>query len=234
MHTLVVAILAFVLQGAVATATPRQVAAAQEDEATVSRLVTAVKANPADEATRTALRVLGSRQPPIARELDDRIRDAFRETARVASETLDPPGEAGEVMQVTGRVTDASGQPVAGALVYVFHADSTGWYARQGEMDERHPRLYAFLRTGADGRYSFRTARPGGYQKKYEGRLIPQHIHFDVSAPGKTTRRFQLVFKDDPRMDDHWTEWARKQNFPAVPVERRDGLQHCVVDITLR
>jgi protocatechuate 3,4-dioxygenase beta subunit len=137
-------------------------------------------------------------------------------------------------MHVSGRVTDAGGRPVAGALVYVFHADSTGWYARQGEMDERHPRLYAFIRTDNTGRYTFRTARPGGYNKQYEGRLIPQHIHFDVSAPGHTARKFQLVFKDDPRMTDHWLSWAREMKFPVAAVERRDGLQHCVVDIVLQ
>jgi protocatechuate 3,4-dioxygenase beta subunit len=216
-----------------ASAASAQRAAGQNDETAVARLLSALKASPSDESTRTALRVLVSRQPPVARDLDERIRDAFRASARVAAETLDPPGEPGEIMQVEGRVTDASGRAVAGALVYVFHADSTGWYARQGEMDERHPRLYAYMRTGADGRYSFRTARPGGYQKSYQGRLIPSHIHFDVSAAGLPQRRFQLVFDDDPRMDGYWREWARRQNHPIAAVGRRGGLAHCVVDISL-
>jgi protocatechuate 3,4-dioxygenase beta subunit len=203
------------------------------DESTVAGLIAQLQADGSNEAVRTELRRLVSREPPPPTAVYERIREAFRAAARVAAETLDPPGEPGPVMHVEGRVTDESGRPVAGALVYVFHADSTGWYARRGEMDERHPRLFAYLRTDSEGRYSFRTARPGGYQKQYGGRYIPQHIHFEVAAAGRTTRRFQLVFSDDPRMDDYWTNWAQRLYHPIADVVRRNGTQHCVVNITL-
>jgi protocatechuate 3,4-dioxygenase beta subunit len=199
----------------------------------VARLIAQLEADGSNEAARMALRRLISRDPPPAKGLYERIRMAFRAAARVAPESLDPAGEPGPLMQIEGRVVDTSGRPVPGALLYVFHADSTGWYARDGEMDERHPRLFAYLRADPEGRYSFRTARPGGYQKKYDGRYIPQHIHFEVSADGRTPRRFQLVFSDDPRMDAHWIEWARKQNNPVADVVPRNGTQHCVVNITL-
>jgi protocatechuate 3,4-dioxygenase beta subunit len=210
------------------------VAVQADDEAAVTRLISKLVADGDDEAARTALRRLISRKPPPSEELYGRVRDAFRAAARAASETLDPPDESGTMMHVEGRVVDSSGQPVPGALLYVFHADSTGWYARNGEMDERHPRLFAYLRTDREGRYSFRTARPGGYQKQYGGRYIPEHIHFEVSAAGRTPRRFQLVFRDDPRMDDYWLQWARTQDNPVADVVQRNGTRHCVVDITLK
>jgi protocatechuate 3,4-dioxygenase beta subunit len=116
----------------------------------------------------------------------------------------------------------------------VFHADSSGAYTRQSEMDESNARLFGFLRTGSDGRFGFTTIRPGGYRKPYDGRWIPQHIHFEISAANKQTRRFQMVFRDDPRMDAYWLAWARRQGNPVVDVMRFGTEQRCSLEIQLR
>jgi protocatechuate 3,4-dioxygenase, beta subunit len=39
----------------------------------------------------------------------------------------------------------------------------------------------ALLRTHWEGRYSFRTIRPGSYP----GTRVPQHIHYEVTAEGQ-------------------------------------------------
>jgi len=56
-----------------------------------------------------------------------------------------------------------------------------------------HVRLFASLREAA-GRYSFRTIRPGSYP----GTRVPQHIHYEVAAPGHASRIFEIVFEQDP------------------------------------
>jgi protocatechuate 3,4-dioxygenase beta subunit len=65
-------------------------------------------------------------------------------------------------------------------------------------MGNRDPRLVALLRTDGAGRYSFATIRPGSYP----GTRVPQHIHYEVAAVGHGPRVFEIVFDDDPHVND--------------------------------
>jgi protocatechuate 3,4-dioxygenase beta subunit len=44
------------------------------------------------------------------------------------------------------------------------------------------------------GGWSFETVKPGSYP----GSNVPAHIHFEVSAPGRSHRIFEIVFEGDP------------------------------------
>jgi protocatechuate 3,4-dioxygenase beta subunit len=110
-----------------------------------------------------------------------------------------PPGEPGAPMAVTGVVYAADGRtPVASASVYVYQTDARGHYRPDDPRGNRDPRLKALLRTDAAGRYSFTTIRPGSYP----GTRIPQHIHYEVAAEGHGSLVFEIVFDDDPHVDE--------------------------------
>lgn len=112
-----------------------------------------------------------------------------------ASADVAPAGEPGERLEVSGTVFAADGRtPIAGSSVYVYQTDARGYYRPDDAMANRNPRLMALLRTDARGRYSYRTVRPGSYP----GTRVPQHIHYEVKAPGHGTRIFEIVFEDDP------------------------------------
>jgi protocatechuate 3,4-dioxygenase beta subunit len=148
---------------------------------------------------------------------------------------LAPPDEPGEPLIVSGTVRDTDGKPIAGALIYVFHADAKGYYTPARAMDEPNARLFGYMKTGADGRYEFRTIRPGGYPKQ----PIPQHIHMLVTAAGHRDHRCrstcQLVFADDPRMTAEWHKWAKEGGNPVLSVKRdQEGIQKCFYDIVLQ
>ena len=124
-----------------------------------------------------------------------------RDPARVApkgapsSADVAPAGEPGERLEVTGVVYAADGRtPVASASVYVYQTDTHGYYRPDDAMGNRDPRLMALLRTDGQGRYSYRTIRPGSYP----GTRVPKHIHYEVTADGHGTRIFEIVFEDDP------------------------------------
>ena len=126
-----------------------------------------------------------------------------REPARIAppgaaaAADLAPAGEPGERLEVSGTVLAADGRtPVASASVYVYQTDARGYYRPDDAMANRNPRLMALLRTDARGRYSYRAIRPGSYP----GTRVPQHIHYEVGAPGHGTRVFEIVFEDDPHV----------------------------------
>ncbi len=118
-----------------------------------------------------------------------------------------PADEPGSRLEVSGVVYAADGKtPVASASLYVYQTDARGFYRPDDAMGNRNPRLMALLRTDAQGRYSYRTIRPGSYPST----RVPQHIHYEVTAEGQGTRIFEIVFDDDPFMNEKTREDAAK------------------------
>lgn len=103
-------------------------------------------------------------------------------------------GEPGQPLTVSGVVVGPDGAPISGATLYVYQTDHEGYYGVKPASDSRNPRLKLFLRSDAKGAWSFDTVKPGAYP---DGR-IPAHIHFEVSAPGRAQRIFEIVFEGDP------------------------------------
>jgi protocatechuate 3,4-dioxygenase, beta subunit len=102
----------------------------------------------------------------------------------------------GQVIHVTGRVTDARGQPRPGSVVEIWQCDANGIYrhpraAGQGRIDHA---FQGYGRTQVDeqGRYRFRTIRP----VPYPGRT--PHIHFAVHVPGQGRLVTQMYIDGEP------------------------------------
>ncbi len=144
---------------------------------------------------------------------------------------------AGKHILIKGRVLDEKGKPIPNALIHVFHADNNGYYAptdaANNSMAENDPRLFGFLRTDNLGNYELKTVRPASYPKQYNGRTIPQHIHFRIIAEGFSERNIQMVFEDDPAMSPYWKEWAKNLNYPVVNMIYSQGNAFGVNDILM-
>ena len=81
-----------------------------------------------------------------------------------------------------GRVPDARGAPVAGAIFEIWQCDTFGRYRHpRDRQDGRDPRFQGHGRivAGPDGAYAFRTIRPVACT----GRT--PHIHAAIVAPGR-------------------------------------------------
>ena len=118
-------------------------------------------------------------------------REPTASTVRMANQ--DEPGER---LVVAGRaLAGEEGTPVAGAKVLAFHTDAEGFYS-PGGMDERNARLCGVVRTDADGRYRIETIKPAHYATGGP----PAHIHFEVTFPGGSRRRYTLNFEGDPKL----------------------------------
>jgi hydroxyquinol 1,2-dioxygenase len=96
---------------------------------------------------------------------------------------------------VSGRVLDLDGEPIAGALLDVWQAQSSGLYDSQDpDLHELHMR--GRFHSDAEGRYLVRTVLPVHYPIPSDGPVgamlratgrhpwRPAHIHFVVSAEG--------------------------------------------------
>jgi protocatechuate 3,4-dioxygenase beta subunit len=99
--------------------------------------------------------------------------------------------ERGDRLIVTGRALD-QGRPIAGVSIYAFHADADGLYTRDGRNSDENARLFATLRTDAEGRYRYETIRPRGYDG------LAAHVHHVVTATGYEPRLCDLWFGDEP------------------------------------
>lgn len=108
---------------------------------------------------------------------------------------------AGEVIEVSGRVLDEEGNPVADALVDVWQANTHGRYAHERDrnpapLDENF-QGWARLMTDAKGRYRVRTIKPGAYPVRPDW-TRPPHIHFKVARRGYHELTTQMYFAGDP------------------------------------
>ena len=126
---------------------------------------------------------------------------------------LDEGEPRGEVFVMEGRVLDLDGQPVAGALIDVWHANEQGGYSHFFPGMKPYE-LRRQVQADATGHYRFRSFLPPGYaippnsptSELFEalGRHgnRPAHIHFLVVAPGLRTLTTQVNIPGDTYIDD--------------------------------
>lgn len=144
-----------------------------------------------------------------------------------------PANEPGESLVISGVVFKADGRtPLADASVYVYQTDAAGAYAKDNVRASDNPRLRGYLRTDAEGRYEFRTIRPGSYP----GTRNPGHIHYHVNAPGHSERVFEIVFEGDTLIPEQWKRDAKNPNagVAIVRLEPGNNGRRGVQNITLR
>jgi protocatechuate 3,4-dioxygenase beta subunit len=89
----------------------------------------------------------------------------------------------GDVIYVTGRVTDEECRPVKGAMVEIWQANAKGRYIHAADPNPapKDPNFLGFgeAMTDENGTYSFKTIKPGAYPVP-GGWIRPPHIHFKV------------------------------------------------------
>jgi protocatechuate 3,4-dioxygenase beta subunit len=141
-----------------------------------------------------------------------------------------PEGEPGTPLVIHGRLFGADGAtPLAGAIVFAYHTDRDGLYHRRGAAPHSW-RLRGWAKTDADGRFEFRTIRPGSYPS----RNTPAHVHFTVYTARERFHAGELRFADDPLVTGAEREASRRAGDlgEVRPVRREAGAQH--VDFRLR
>jgi catechol 1,2-dioxygenase len=141
----------------------------------------------------------------------------------------------GEVVIMHGQVRDMNGEPVAGAKVEVWHANTLGNYSYFDKTQSAFNLRRAIV-TDADGRYAFRSIMPVGYAcpagGSTEGILKaigrhgnrPAHIHFFVSSGGHRHLTTQINIEGDPYLHDDFAYATRDALIPPVSHIRNSDL----------
>ena len=120
----------------------------------------------------------------------------------------------GEPVEVSGRVLDLDGHAVAGAIIETWQANGEGWYENQRPDRQPEFNLRGAFAADAEGRFHYRTVRPGGYEVPKDGPVgqmlealgyplrRPAHLHFQIAARGFETITTQIFDADDPLIDE--------------------------------
>jgi protocatechuate 3,4-dioxygenase, beta subunit len=147
----------------------------------------------------------------------------------------------GEVIYVMGRVLNMEGEPVAGAQLEIWQANARGRYIHPSDSNpepiDANFDGYAVVVSDAEGRYRFKTVKPGAYDVG-GGWVRPPHIHFDVR--GRSNRLVTQMYFAGEALNDKdpllQGSWAKDSLIAKVlpPSAQQEPESHQVVwDIVL-
>lgn len=134
---------------------------------------------------------------------------------------LDDGRDPGLPMLLEGRVLDLAGQPLAGAIVDVWHANTQGLYS-YFDSSQSAFNLRRRIVTDAQGRYRAHSIVPSGYGCPADGPTQacldqlgrhgqrPAHIHFFISAPGYRHLTTQINLAGDEYLWDDFAHATRE------------------------
>ena len=129
----------------------------------------------------------------------------------------DGPRAMGQLISVGGRVMDEDGAPVAGAMIEIWQANSSGKYVH--ELDRHDAPVdpnfsgQARVLTDGEGQFQFRSIKPGAYPvTESDWWWRPPHIHFSILGSSWMNRFVTQIF------------------FPGEPLNEADLLLNGVED----
>lgn len=114
-----------------------------------------------------------------------------------------PGRAAGQIIYVMGRVVNVQGQPIRGARIELWQANTHGRYTHPSDTNPAplDPSFEGFAAqdTDSEGRYRFKSIKPGAYPATGNW-MRPPHLHFEVT--GKVNRTItQMYFPGEPLND---------------------------------
>ena len=100
-------------------------------------------------------------------------------------------------IKVTGTIYKSDGKtPAKDVILFVHQTNKEGVYPKRGDEEgwaRNYGYIHGWVKTGADGKYTFYTFKPGSYSRN------PAHIHPIILEPnGKYYWLGSYFFADDP------------------------------------
>ncbi|MCB4808453.1 hypothetical protein LG651_09325 [Tamlana sp. 62-3] len=113
-------------------------------------------------------------------------------------------------LKITGTIFESDGvTPAKNVILFIHQTDENGNFELKRENKKRYVHHRGWIKTNADGKYTFYTFVPGSY---FNGKEIKQILPI-IKAPGQDEKKIEsYVFNDDPSLKDSCREDIEKTN----------------------
>lgn len=136
-------------------------------------------------------------------------------------------------LKITGTIYKSDGiTPAKDVILYISHQDQDGHYDLKFENDKRYVNHRGWIKTDADGKYTFYTFIPGSYPHSREKR----HIHTTVKESGKAEYVLNgFLFDDDPFLTKACRKKLKKKGINNILTTlKKDDIYVATHDIVLK
>ncbi|MDU8887095.1 intradiol ring-cleavage dioxygenase [Yeosuana sp. MJ-SS3] len=150
-------------------------------------------------------------------------------------DTLPDFNNSNNKIKISGTVYEIDGKtPAKDVIIYIYHTNEKGIYPstnRSKGWERRHGYLRGWIKTNANGNYTFYTLRPASYHNT----TISQHMHVTVKETDKNEYYIDdFHFEDDPNLPER----MRKRENPrggsgVVTLEKNGNISEAHRDIIL-
>lgn len=137
-----------------------------------------------------------------------------------------------EKLKITGTIYQSDGvTPAKDVILYIFQPDENGNYQMERDANrKRYVHHRAWVKTDADGKYTFYTFMPG---KLFRTKELKQ-IHRIIKEPGKAEQELaSFFFNDDPLIPDLTLACRAEAVKSMLRIEEKDGMYVATKDIKL-
>lgn len=136
-------------------------------------------------------------------------------------------------LKITGTVYKSDGvTPAQDVIVFIYQADETGMYDVNYDRQKKYVKHRGWVKTDANGSYTFYTFIPGSYPHSKELRLI----HPTIKEEGKEAYGLpSFVFDDDPYLTKMCRKKLAKKNLDIIlKTEKMGNMYVANKDIVLK
>ncbi|WP_298555711.1 hypothetical protein [uncultured Algibacter sp.] len=135
-------------------------------------------------------------------------------------------------LKITGTIYESDGKtPAKNVLLFIHHTDENGDFKLKRQNKKRYVHHRGWIKTNADGKYTFYTFVPGTY---IYGNELKQILPI-IKVPGKPETKIEtFLFNDDPLLTGKCRTKVEKTNPNRIlKLDKKEGLFVAIRDIIL-
>lgn len=135
-------------------------------------------------------------------------------------------------LKISGTIYHSDGvTPAKDVILYIFQPDEDGDYVmKRDDQRKRYVHHRGWIKTDANGKYTFYTFMPGKYMRTKE----LKQIHRVIKEPGKPEYAIKsFFFNDDPLLPELTLACRAKAVSSMLRLEEKDGMFVATKDIKL-
>lgn len=135
-------------------------------------------------------------------------------------------------LKITGTIFQSDGvTPAKDVILYISQTDENGDYELKFENEKRYVHHRGWVKTDADGQYTFYTFIPGTTHRSNE----LKHIHPVIKEPGKPEQDLDaFLFEGDPLLTKRCRKKLARNGIDSIlKLEKKDSIYVTTKDIIL-